>query len=860
MRRVIEKLRRIGITAGDKQEDVNQKNFLIYLGISMSMGGLIWTALCVSLGLYKEGVIPFSYAVITFFNFLYFSSSRNFEGSRLIQTLISLLLPFAFQFVLGGFMASGGAMLWAIIALVASLTFGTFSSGFRWLSFYILLTVLSGLFDSYSPQPFQPTAAISNLFFVVNFSFISSIVFALTYYFAISRYKALVEAQVLQVEIEQKEKQYRELIENANDIIYETDENSQVTYANKIAEKLTGFSGQQLMKKYFGEFIHPDFLQNTMQFYLNQAKSKTELTYREVPMVSQLGEVVWLGQSVRMIFENDRMTKTSVIARDISELKGSQEKLLEQQKLYKDLIENVTDTIYEVDENGKFTFVSPASEDTIGFTPEELLTKHFWELIHPEYAEHYSKIYIETFKRQEKISYLELPVIAKNGATVWLGQTARFYYNGNRLVKASLVAKDITKQREAEIEIRLAKEQAELANRAKSDFLANMSHEIRTPLNGVIGFVDLLMGTKMDAVQKEYMNTVSQSAHALLDLITNILDFSKIEAGKLELAEERTNLHELCNQVIDIVRFQAQQKNIKLIVSGIESIPQFVLADSLRLRQILVNLMGNSIKFTNEGEIELMINVLDFPPGTLLNTPDEKFFRFSVRDTGIGISSNNQTRIFEAFTQADSYVSKKFGGTGLGLTISNGLLDLMGSHLQLKSEPGHGSLFYFDVFFRTLGANEMEKIKQFAPQEKESISFVPLTAQKKILLVEDNVINQTLARILIQKLLPQAIIINALNGREAIEKFIAEKPDLIFMDIQMPEMNGYDAAREIRRMEDLNREEKPNRVPIVAITAGTVAGEREKCMAAGMDEYISKPIAEGTIQNIIIKLLALHRS
>ncbi len=861
MKRILEKLKRIGVNPNDPQEEVIQKNFLIYLGCAMSIGGLIWATLCFSLGLYKEGLVPFSYTVITFFNFLYFSNSKNFLRSRFIQTLISLLLPFIFQFILGGFMASGGAMLWSIIALIASLTYGTFSNSFRWLISYIILTILSGLFDRYAPHPYPPTSALSNLFFVINFSIISSIVFALSYYFAISRYKALVKAQGLQNEIEQKSKQYRELVENANDIIYETDENGRVTYSNKVAEKLTGFSMQQLMQKHFGEFVHPDYQETVMQFYLNQAKSETKLTYKEVPMVSQVGKVIWLGQSVRMLFENGLMSKTSVIARDISDLKAAQEKILEHQRLYKDLIENVSDIIYEVGGDGKFTFISPACEAIIGYKPEDLMNKHFWELINPNYKNYYSKIYIDTFKSKQNLSYIELPVVAKNGSTIWLGQTARFYYEGDRLVKVSLVARDITKQRKAEIEIRLAKEQAEMANRAKSDFLTNMSHEIRTPLNGVIGFVDLLMGTKLDAIQKEYMTTVSQSAHILLELITNILDFSKIEAGKLELVVERTNLHELCGQVIDIVRFQAQQKNIKLIVSGVESVPQFVLADSLRLRQILVNLIGNSIKFTNAGEIELTITVLEMPPGAQLNTPKVNFFRFSVRDTGIGISSINQTRIFEAFTQADSYVSKKFGGTGLGLTISNDLLDLMGSYLQLNSEQGNGSLFYFDVFFEVLDGTKTENGKPLRVPKKESTFFAPMAIQKKILLAEDNVINQRLSKILIQKLLPNAIITYAVNGREAIEKFITEKPDLVFMDIQMPEMNGYDAAREIRRMEGLSAEEKLARVPIVAITAGgTAVGEREKCMEAGMDEYISKPIAEGAIQNMIIKLFAKKQS
>jgi PAS domain S-box-containing protein len=451
-----------------------------------------------------------------------------------------------------------------------------------------------------------------------------------------------------------------------------------------------------------------------------------------------------------------------------------------------------------------------------------------------------------------------------------------------------VIAKDISNQKEIQQRLLMASEAANAASIAKSDFLANMSHEIRTPLNGVIGFTDLLMNTKLDEVQMQYMSTVSKSAHSLLDVINDILDFSKIEAGKLELIKERVDLLTLSHQACDVISFQAQKKNVELVVSLANNIPRSIYADSIRLRQVLVNLMGNAIKFTEEGEIELKVEVngdqvlnTDHRPPITDHRTQTTTYRFSVRDTGIGISSENQKKIFIAFSQGDSSTTKKYGGTGLGLSISNKLLALMGSSLQLISEPGKGSTFYFDVNFETSISEADVLMSQKTILEMPSKKAeAPVIAKQvpstdgviKILVVEDNQINMTLAKIIIKKKVPNATLIEAGNGKLAIEQFTKEKPDIIFMDVQMPEMNGYDAVREIRRIESVagywlpvssfrlsdtgNRKPETQRVPIIALTAGTVKGEKERCFEAGMDDYISKPIVGNAIDDMINKWLS----
>ncbi len=390
---------------------------------------------------------------------------------------------------------------------------------------------------------------------------------------------------------------------------------------------------------------------------------------------------------------------------------------------------------------------------------------------------------------------------------------------------------DVLKRKNAVDELKKAKERAEQAERNKSVFLANMSHEIRTPMNGIIGLTDLVLNSDISGHQRTYLEMVHTSAERLLKLINDILDFSKIEAGKLSLAIAPFSLRNTLADAIEILGITAAQKSIGLHVECDESIPDILHGDADKLHQILMNLVGNGIKFTNEGSVTLTVQKLEQEN----RDHDQINLLFQIRDTGVGIPREEISNVFKAFSQLDTTRDANHRGTGLGLVIAAELVEMMGGKICVESEPGVGTIFYFSVRFPLGSAGykkETPPAHQPTPLAKGLIRRRPL----RILLVEDEYINRTLAVSVLER--EGWKVTAAGDGREALGILDKTDFDLILMDIQMPELDGYETTRTIREGEDRTG----RHVPIIAMTAYAVKGDREKCLAVGMDGYVSKPI------------------
>jgi signal transduction histidine kinase len=405
-------------------------------------------------------------------------------------------------------------------------------------------------------------------------------------------------------------------------------------------------------------------------------------------------------------------------------------------------------------------------------------------------------------------------------------RVTNLHYQNSKNAGKLYVFRNISQRKSMESELLKAKELAEAASKTKSDFLATMSHEIRTPLNAIIGFTDLLKNTELSEAQKEYVKYANVSGHTLLEIINDILDFSKIEAGLLVLEKVKTNLLELLENSIDIIRFTATKKNINVLLTLDETVPRYAMVDPTRLMQVLANLLGNAVKFTHEGEVELKVKF-----ETL--SEDTGKLHFSVRDTGIGIADHQKDRLFKVFSQADSSTTRKFGGTGLGLIISDMIVQQMGGKIEFVSKVGQGSTFYFELITTVANSGHAYNTVEAPPLKTVSLSKL------KILIVEDMELNMMMIKALLSNFLPQAELVEAHEGSEAVELASIHEPDLILMDIQMPGIDGIEATRLIRKME---QDKGSAGKIIIALTAGVLGKEKEKCLAAGMNDFMTKPL------------------
>jgi len=423
--------------------------------------------------------------------------------------------------------------------------------------------------------------------------------------------------------------------------------------------------------------------------------------------------------------------------------------------------------------------------------------------------------------------------VAKNGSNFPVEYTSTPIREKGKQIGVVVVFRDIGERRNIERDLREAIVQANQANKSKSDFLAVMSHEIRTPLNAIIGANRLLLDTSLDKEQRLFANTAARSGESLLALVNDVLDFSKLEAGRLDLEQSNFVLRKLVDEVKDIFAFDAEKKGIRIAVHNDPGIPEFVNGDPGRLRQVLINLVSNAIKFTDSGAVVIRTKILD-------EKEDRLSIGFSIKDTGIGIAEKAQRKLFQKFSQVDPSITRNFGGTGLGLAISKTIVELMGGSIQCKSKPGKGSVFQFAVKLQrsdpgSLSPSIITPHLNLHEDSKPQNEHIHPRNMARLLLVEDSQANQMVALAILRK---AGYKVDAVaDGHEAISAVKSLPYDLVLMDIAMPGMDGFEATKRIRQLSG-----DVSSIPIIAMTANVLEGDREKCLDHGMNDYLEKPI------------------
>ncbi len=773
------------------------------------------------------------------------------------------------------------------------------------------------------------------------------------------------EQRAAHARLQAMEAELRRVLASVSDCLWsaEIDTEGQVRnrYVSPVIETITGRTAE-----YFAEGPHRWREMVVPEDRERWDRNRTRLrggqsTVEEYRILRPDGSVRWLRDSARANRATDGSSlRLHGVISDITERRFAEE---ERDRFFTLSIDMLCIAGYD----GHFRRLNPAWERALGWTSEELIRRPYLDFVHPEDIEATKAAAARVTSGKDIVSF-ENRYRHRDGSYRWLLWTASPYPE-QELIYA--VAHDITRRKQNEAELHQAKDAAEAASRAKSKFLATMSHEIRTPLSAIIGMTELVLDTALPDEQREYLEMVKRSADGLLGVLNDILDFSKIEAGKLDLDRIPFHLRDTVADTLNTLAVRAQQKDLELLYRVAPEVPDTLVGDPLRLRQVLLNLLGNAIKFTNRGEVILRV---EREPG---KGPDEVLLTFDVRDTGIGISAEKLRMIFDPFSQVDASTTRRFGGTGLGLTIAGRLAEIMGGNITVESTPGAGSTFRFRARFevaepepaapeppelpdrsvliadanltsatilremlerlgmrpavvntpgelmsalteaggatsvvvldahwqggetaglveqlrrrfgaalpiilltraglpgetarsRSLGALPLSKpIKEAdlfraiaaalgvpgnAPEETRAGTPLPPPARAlRILVAEDNAINQKLALGLLHKRGHQVVL--AGNGREAVDAWQQGRFDLVLMDVEMPEMGGFEATRLIRQREG----EAGGHTPIIAMTAYAMKGDRERCLESGMDAYVSKPMRAQELYAIIESLVA----
>jgi PAS domain S-box-containing protein len=626
--------------------------------------------------------------------------------------------------------------------------------------------------------------------------------------------------------LKESEERYRAVIEQASESIFMFDaDTKQILEVNATFCEMLGYTAEDIAGLTVYDIVSHDRHSVDANIHNVLARGRHFLGARQYRRKD--GSLVEVEVSANLILSGRRRTVCSV-ARNVTERNRSEARLRRAEAQYRALVEQIPAITYTaaLDDASTTLYVSPQIESILGFSPKDYRDDpDIWrKRLHPDDLDRVL-VELKLSRINNRPFRSEYRMIARDGRVAWFSDEAVIVQDSTGIpLFLQGVMFDITDRKKVEEDLHRAKEKAESATRAKSQFLANMSHEIRTPLNAIIGLTGLLLDMNLRPDQRDCVDTVRKSGDVLMDLINDILDFSKIEEGKRDLEQLPFDLKSCIEGSMDLVAPAAAEKYITLNLAIKDRVPKKVVGDITSLRQVLVNLLGNAVKFTDMGDVSVSVDCQPQPDGKIT-------LHFEVTDTGIGIPKSCLSNIFQSFSQVDASLTRKYGGTGLGLAISKRLVELMGGRIWAESEPGLGSTFHFTILAQT--AMQERSIQAAEQPHQESLQAEKLV-HLRLLLAEDNLVNQKVALMMLKKLGIRADV--AANGLEVLQALERQPYDIVLMDLQMPEMDGFEATAAIR---DRQPEDRPY---IIALTAHCLEGDRERCLSAGMDDYIAKPM------------------
>ena len=640
-------------------------------------------------------------------------------------------------------------------------------------------------------------------------------------------------------ELVESKELFQTVFKNTAAAIIVTDKNEKIVAWNPFTEKLLSATKEDLFNRPVRELYSKEEWNRIRSFQLRKTGMKANIE-TQIYKTDDTQLDVDLSLSVLKDLDGN-VIGTIGIMRDITQQKEAERKIRESEATIRIILDNSAAVITLTDEQERIVSWNKFTEHLLGYKKEDLYLKPI-RTLYPE--EEWQKIRRANIRELGSKHHLDIKVIKKDGSLIDVDLSVNILKDDDGRITGSVgIMQDVTEQKRAQEMLMQAKLAAEEANNAKSLFLANMSHEVRTPMNTIMGMLDLTLDTELSQEQRENISVAKDASVNLLSLLNDILDLSRVEAGKITLEDIEFHLHNIAKSIIKGMQVLARDKNLAMELDIQQGVPELLKGDPVRIRQVIINLINNAIKFTPKGTIRVEIKVAASPENDFVT------LLFGISDQGVGIPKDKQSKIFDIFSQADDSTTRRFGGTGLGLAISKRLVEMMGGRIWVESEEGKGSTFYFTANFKIV-KQATAALPELDSTSEINEEFIRKNLKGiKVLLAEDNVVNQKITIKLLEKVNWQVETVE--NGKDAVERYQNSTFDLILMDANMPELDGLEATKLIRD----NECKTGKHIPIIALTARAMEEDKRKCLNAGMDGYIAKPIDRRDLYTTIATIL-----